>query len=142
MLPPERFARVWMIALIVVFALYFGALQVLIAEQVDLTFLRRMGLLALALGSLGIIAAGTWAWLRLRRGEGEAPDERDRDIERRANQIGYYVLMAGFIYVGGMLPFTAKDKWEIVHAALFMIAVAEVVQSAVLIRLYRRGIRA
>lgn len=142
MLPPERFARVWMCALIVVFTLYFGTLQILIAEQVDLSFLQRIGLLALALGSLGIIAAGTWGWARLRRRDDETPDERDLQIDRRATQIAYYVLMGGIIYTGCVLPFSAKDSWEVVHAALFFIAVAEIVHAGLVIRYYRRGLRA
>lgn len=142
MLPAERFARVWIVALLVVFTAYFGVVSVLASEQIELSLLQRIGLLALALGSLEIIAGGTSAWLRLRRDETEAPDERDLQIDRRATQTAYYVLMGGLIYTGCVLPFSAKDKWEIVHAALFFIAVAEIVHASLVIRYYRRGLRA
>lgn len=142
MLPAERFARVWIIALIAVFTLYFGVLQILIAEQVELDFFRRIALLGAALGALGVIAAAAWGWLRMRRGDDDAPDERDREIDRRATQIAYYVLMAGFIYVGCILPFEARDSWEVVHEALVMIAIAEIVQAGLVIHYYRRGLRA
>ncbi len=139
MLPNERFARVWIIALLVVFTAYFGAYQVLIAEGVDLTFLQRIALLAAALGALAVVALATHGWSWLRRRDDEATDERDLQIDRRAAQIAYYVLMGGTIYTGCVLPFSAKDSWEIVHAALFFIAIAEIVHASLVIRFYRRG---
>lgn len=142
MLFQEIYARVWLIALMVIFTAYFGALTILHAEGIGLTFLDRIILLAIALGSLGVIALATYGWHWARRNPDEATDERDLQIDRRATQIAYYVLMAGIIYAGAYLPFLAKDPWEVVHAALFFIAIAEIVHSALVIRFYRRGLRA
>lgn len=141
MLFQEIYARVWMIALMVIFTAYFGALTILKAEGIDLTFLQRIILLAIALGSLGVVALTTYSWSWATRSKDDATDERDLQIDRRATQIAYYVLMGGIVYAGCYLPFTAKDEWEVVHAALFFIAVAEITHAAFVIRFYRRGLR-
>jgi hypothetical protein len=49
----------------------------------------------------------------------------------------YYVLIAGTIVVGCILPITERG-WPVVGAALFAIVVAEVVHYAVVTTLYRR----
>lgn len=141
MLPLERFAKVWMIALIVIFTLYFTVIAVMEARQIEPTFLQRIGLLAAALGTLGVIAGGDRILSWLKRDESDATDERDRLIQYRATTIGYYVLMAGMIVVGCVLPFLTRG-WEIVHAALLAIALAEIAQSGLVLVYYRQGLRA
>lgn len=54
-------------------------------------------------------------------------DERDRAIERRSVAAAYYVLIAGTVLVGVVMPFNAGG-WEITNAALFAVVTAEVVQ--------------
>ena len=139
-LPKERFAQVWMAALVIVFGLYFAWVQARHYIQPDPTFLARIGALAIALSTLAVIAAGTHLYLRMRRGDdGEVQeDERDRAIEMRAITIAYFVLMAGICYVGCYLPFE-RIGWDIVHAALKAIAIAEIVKCAVILRGYRKG---
>ena len=140
MLPKERFACVWMTALVIVFGLYFAWVRAWHYIDPDPTFLTRIGALALALSTLGVIALATHLYYRLRPGaDGEVQeDERDRAIDLRATTIAYYVLMAGICYVGCYLPFTTIG-WDIVHAGLQSIALAEVVRCAVIIRGYRKG---
>lgn len=138
MLSRERFASVWVTALVVVLGLYFAALTITHYTHPDLSFLARIGMLAAALGTLGVIALGTWLYGRwLDRGE-IAEDERDRFIEQRSSKIAYYVLMAGIIYAGMVMPFT-NGGWDIVHAALCAIAVAEIVHGVLIMVGYRRG---
>ena len=140
MLPKERFAVVWMTALVVVFGLYFAWIRAQYYIHPDPTFFARIGALAVALSSLAVIAIATHVYIRLYRGEdGEVQeDERDRAIELRATTIAYYVLMAGSCYVGCYLPFE-RSGWDIVHAALQVIAIAEIVKCAMTIRGYRKA---
>lgn len=134
----ERFASVWVAALVVVLGLYFAAVTLVHYTHPDLSFLARIGMLAVALGTLAVIALGTWLY-GFWRGRGDiAEDERDRFIEDRSSKAGYYILLAGLMYAGMMMPFTHAG-WEIVHAALFFIVVAEIVRGVIVLRAYRRG---
>jgi len=138
MLPRERFAWVWMTALVVVLGLYFAGVTSMHYVHPDPSFLARIGMLAAALGTLAVIAIVTWLYGRWRDRDELAEDERDRFIEWRSSRIGYYVLLAGLIYAGMVIPFT-QQGWDVVHAALFFIAVAEIVRSGIIVLGYRRG---
>ncbi|MEL1264983.1 hypothetical protein [Pseudoxanthomonas putridarboris] len=142
MLPRERFAWIWLGALAVVFGAYFTYLSVNADAVAAMHMGQRIGLLALALGSLGVIAALTALLVRNREeGGGLAPtDERDRLIAYRASSFAYYTLMAGIIIVGCVMPFTTSG-WDIVHAALLAIAVSESVHTGLILHAYRRGLR-
>jgi hypothetical protein len=65
-------------------------------------------------------------------------DERDRAIARRGAAIAYYVLMAGTILVGLVMPFSAGGM-KIVSAALLGLVVAELVRGGIIVSSYRRG---
>lgn len=93
----------------------------------------RIGLLAVPLSFMGVVSLGAWLMYR-----GEAPDERDLAIAQRATSVAYGVLMAGFLYVGMMLPFT-HGGWYLVHSALAAIVLAELVHSGLVVRGYRRS---
>ena len=138
MLSRERFACVWVAALVVVLGLYFAAVTMTHYTHPDLSFLARVGMLAAALGTLGVIALGTWLYGRFHNRGEIAEDERDRFIEQRSSKVAYYVLMAGIIYAGMVMPFN-HGGWEIVHAALFAIAIAEIVHGVMILVGYRRG---
>lgn len=137
MVSRERFARIWVTALYVMSMLYVMAHVGLTQFRIEPTFLQRIGLLAAALGGLGVIAGVSWLVVRDRTGTGV--DERDRLIEAKASAVGYYVLLAAMIFVGGYLPFVVADKWEIVHAAIGSIIVSEIVTGTLLLRWYARG---
>lgn len=65
------------------------------------------------------------------------PDERDVAIEGSAAKAGYYLLIAGMIAVGGIMPFTHRG-WDIVNAAIGAIVAAEVLSGLVTALGYRR----
>lgn len=65
------------------------------------------------------------------------PDERDLAIERRSIYAAYFMLLAGMIIVGCIMPFTATG-WKLVNAAVFMIVAAEVVHYGVVAFSYRK----
>jgi hypothetical protein len=64
-------------------------------------------------------------------------DERDEAIKRRSLASAYYVLIFGMIQVGCIMPFMFKG-WSLVHAAIFMIVVAEIIRLSVTVVSYRR----
>ncbi len=65
------------------------------------------------------------------------PDERDRAITSRSITFAYYVLIAGMILVGCIMPFNSGG-WRIINAALAMIVAAELVHYGVIVVSYRR----
>jgi hypothetical protein len=97
-----------------------------------------MLLAAVSLLRVMILGGG---WLLLRNGAPEdartPPDERDLAISSRAMTTGYYVLTAGMIVVGGIMPFT-DSGWKIVNAAILMLVIAEGAQHAIVAVSYRR----
>jgi hypothetical protein len=79
-------------------------------------------------------------WLRLRHPDDalQPADERDRAIDRCALAAAYYVLIAGVIATGCVLPFLATG-WQLVNAAVSAIVLAELVHYATAVVCYRRG---
>ncbi len=132
----ERFAWVWVGSLVAIFAAYFLVVAAQ-AQGGDPPPLVRIGTLAIALSTLGVVAFGTWL---LGRRHADGVDERDLLIERRSSAAAYNVLMACMVVVGCVMPFGAGG-WRIVHAALLSIALSEVVHHGMIILGYRRGWR-
>lgn len=102
--------------------------------------LPQLWLLALAAGGNGVLHILGRIGLRIAApDDARAPaDERDRDIERRSISVAYYVMMAGMILVGMVMPFTTSG-WEIVNAALLAIVLAEITQNGLAAWSYRRS---
>jgi hypothetical protein len=100
------------------------------------------------LGFYGLVAgiqlilqgAGRW-WFAYREREYgvQPPDERDRAIEYRSIRVAYFVLIGGMILVGCVMPFNSQG-WQIINAAIAMIAVAELVHYGIVIVSYRRQV--
>jgi hypothetical protein len=72
------------------------------------------------------------------KAERRRPDERDRAISRRGAAAAYYVLMAGTIATGVVMPFTDTGV-TIANTALFAIVLAELVHATTMLVSYRRG---
>lgn len=134
----EQFSWVWLATLVVAYGAYFTAVAMLGRPT---PFLANFGLLAAVTLSTAAIAGGA-TWLIRRRFKGARPveDERDRAIEQRSSAAAYVVLMGGMIVVGCIMPFQASG-WDVVHAAVFAIVLAELVHHGVIVAGYRRGWR-
>lgn len=65
-------------------------------------------------------------------------DERDRAIARRGASAGFYVLMAGTILVGVVMPFTEPAP-RIVNTTLLALVIAQAISLVLVIMSYRRG---
>jgi hypothetical protein len=135
----EKTAWLSLLAMAVTFGPYFTMTAMRSLPNEAMPNLRQLGLFAVtAIVQLLILGGGH---LFLRRGavqEARMPlDERDQAIMRRSVSSAYYVLIAGMILVGCVMPFTSSG-WKIINAALFMIITAEVVHYGVVVFSYRR----
>ena len=65
-------------------------------------------------------------------------DERDKAIARRGASAGFYVLMAGTILVGVVMPFTEPAP-KIVNTTLLALVIAQAVSLVLILLSYRRG---
>lgn len=99
-----------------------------------------MGLFAIAATTQMLLLAGGHLWLRLRwPADAGAPiDERDRAIALRAVRSAYYILIAGMIIVGCVLPFTTGG-WQLINTAIAVLAAVQCVHYGIVIWCYRRG---
>jgi hypothetical protein len=133
----EKIAWLSLIAMGVTFGPYFAIVASLHREP--LPDLRQLGQLAVAAIAQMLILGLGRLYIRYRSPD-EArtpPDERDRAIASRSISSAYYVLIAGMILVGCVMPFNLSG-WTIINAALFMIVAAEVVHYGVIVVSYRR----
>ena len=110
------------------------------APRERLPDLGTMGWFALTVGCQAVILAVGHGVLRWRHAaDARAPaDERDRAISRRSLGAAYYVLIAGVILVGCVMPFQSAG-WRLINAAVAAIVLAEVVRYGVAAYCYRRG---
>jgi hypothetical protein len=102
--------------------------------------LRLIGLFA-AVSVLRVVILGLGSlWFRLSSpDDARAPaDERDRAVSRRATSIAYFVLMAGALATGCILPFYTGG-WDIVGATILVVVLAEIARCSLVVVGYRRG---
>lgn len=135
----EKIAWLCLTAMVLAYGAYFTLAAQLAAQGVDRTpaFIALLGVV-LGAQALVVIVASIAMALQSRR-EAQAPaDERDRAIARRGAASAYYVLLIGMILVGCVMPFRDRG-WVIINAALFMLALAEIVRYAIIVASYRRG---
>lgn len=120
--------------------LAYGAYFVALGQLKPQSALPMLALFAAATAVRLVILGVGYLVLALRAGgDARAPaDERDRSIARRGAATAYYVLMAGMLLVGMVMPFY-ENGLTIVNAALAAIVVAEIVSYATIIASYRRG---
>src|ERR1700760_602795 len=101
------------------------------------TLLQRIACLAAMACTHAALYVGGLVWLKLRerREDGLFADERDLAIDARAMRGAYYVLLAGAITVGMVMPF--KDSgWTIVNASLLVVVLSEVLRNVLILRDY------
>jgi hypothetical protein len=135
----EKTAWLSLLAMLVTFGPYFTTIAIRSLPSEPMPNLSQLGLLAVtAISQMLILGIGH---LYLRRGsmhDAHMPlDERDQAITRRSVSSAYYVLIAGMILVGCVMPFKSSG-WSIINAALFMIIAAEAVHYGVVVLSYRR----
>jgi hypothetical protein len=135
----EKIAWLTLVTMVVAYGIYFGIVgpAARFGEGRMLDIIWSFGLIATAHAIAMIV--GSILIAILSRKEASAPaDERDRAIARRGGTIGYYVLMAGTILVGVVMPFS-EPPWKIVNTALLAIVIAGVACQVVILWSYRRG---
>ncbi len=135
----EKSAWLALAAIVLTFTPYFGIVIAGVLPAQPMPDLRQLGLYAVAaVARMLILGIGTLALRRNAPEEARLPlDERDLTINRRAMSVAYYVLMAGMILVGCVMPFVASG-WDIVNAGLAMIVAAELVNYGLVVASYRR----
>lgn len=136
MVAREQFAWVWLLTLVVTYVAYFTAVEL----SGEAPFPTRILMFAATTIAQVVIIAVASAVIALRHRNELSGDERDRAIDHRASAIAYQVLLCGVILVGCLMPFSHAG-WDIFNAAVFVIALAEIVRHALIVTSYRRGIR-
>ncbi|WP_447750763.1 hypothetical protein [Sphingopyxis fribergensis] len=134
----EKTSWLILVAMVLAYGLYFG---LVIAGHPAGTSLFAMlwlfGPIAATQGVIVIIGS-IYLAIEARKSPRARIDERDRAIAARGARASYYVLMAGTILVGVVMPFS-EPAIEIVNTALFAIVLAELVGLLVVVTSYRRG---
>jgi hypothetical protein len=134
----EQFSWVWLVILLATYIPYFGFVGWLSTEG-EVSFVTNIVAFASAtIAQIALIAVAS-AVIALRTGDPNKLDERDRAIAHRAANVAYHVLMAGVILVGCLMPFN-HAAWEIFQAAVFAIALSEIVRLVLVVRAYRAGV--
>lgn len=100
------------------------------------TPLWKFGVLAIVAGlhAIGYIAGELV--MRVRREEGPQKDERDDAIDARAARAAYFLLLAGTMLTGMVMPFT-DSGWKVVNTALLFIVLSETLRVVLTVRGYR-----
>lgn len=135
----EKAAWLTLLTMAVAYSIYFillaGRLQDGPPAMVELIWM--FGAVA---GTQAIVVLLLHIALRLRSGaESRAPaDERDRAIARHGTSRAYYVMLAGLVIVGVVMPF-GSPHWKIVNTAFLVIVMAEAVRLITIVRSYRGG---
>lgn len=135
----EKLAWLSLVAMAVTYGPYF-TLAALTPPTTALPDLSRLGVFAAtALSHMVIILVGRLYFMARSPEDARAPaDERDLAIERRSKTTAYFLLMAGLIMVGVVMPFTAGG-WIIVNAALATIVGVEILRDGLIVLGYRRS---
>ncbi|HEY0076656.1 MAG TPA: hypothetical protein VGB77_21375 [Abditibacteriaceae bacterium] len=134
----EKIAWLYLIAMAATFGPYFTVVAANPPGEA-LPNLRQLGLYAVTACVQMLILGVGHLYLRCVSPQ-EAhtpPDERDLAIMRNSVSSAYYVMIAGMILVGGIMPFTSRG-WSIVNAAIAMIAIAQIVSNGIAVLSYRR----
>ena len=134
----EKVAWLSLIAMAVTFGPYF-VIAGLSSSDGGLPGLRLLASFgAAAVAQALVLGLGRWYLRHTSPLDARTPrDERDRAIDRRAVTMAYYVLIAGMVVVGVVMPFNAGG-WEIINAALLAVITAEVVHYGWAVASYRR----
>ena len=119
-----------------VYCIYFS-IQIGFPDRLS-TMLERIGCLALvaSIHAVGYVI-GLLVIKRREAGEPFLEDERDRAIDGRATRTAYFILLAGMIVVGMVMPFN-NGGWKLVNTALLVIVLSETARYALILIGYRQ----
>lgn len=137
----EQFSWAWLIILAATYVPYFAAVVWLRQGAAEPSYPTQIWLFGVTAVAQVVLIAIASAVIALRTGDPNVLDERDRSIAHRAAATAYSVLIAGIITVGCLMPFN-RSGWDIFHAAVFAIALAEGVRLVMVVHAYRRGLHA
>ena len=134
----EKTSWLMLVAMLVAYGLYFGL--VIAGHPAGTSRFAMLWLFGPIAATQGLVVMAGYAWLAIEARKSPRPriDERDRVIAARGARISYYVLLAGTILVGVVMPFT-DPPMRIVNSALFAIVLAELAGLIVIVTSYRRG---
>lgn len=96
-------------------------------------------LISLLILVLGQVVLRLIAWMMSGRDERAARDERELQIQWRANSMAYYVLLLGLLIVGVFLHLVRMSVPELISYLLLCIGVATVASAIAQIIMLRRG---
>ncbi len=135
----EKIAWVSLIAMALPYGFYFTMVSLNAPVGQDLPNLPMLRLFVITALTHAIILGVGYVYLRKKSPQdARAPlDERDIAIKHRAIKSAYYVLIAGMILVGCIMPFT-ESGWSIVNPALLMIVISLVVCDSLIVYNYRK----
>src|SRR6202161_2824187 len=111
----EKLAWLSLTAMALTFGPYFAIAGRASVMDKPMPNLHLLWLYAIAAGVQLVIQGAGRLWLRhneQRQGDLQPPDERDRAIEYRSVRAAYWVLIAGTILVGCVMPFSSSG-WRI-----------------------------
>ncbi len=134
----EKTSWLILIAMVLAYTLYFGLIIAGHPAGASLfAMLWLFGPIA-ARQAVIVIIGHIYLAIEARQSPRARIDERDRAIAARGARISCYVLMAGTILVGVVMPFSDLPL-KIVNTALFAIVLAELAGLLVIVTSYRRG---
>lgn len=134
----EKTAWLTFVTMVMAYALYFGLVASgHPAANALFPMLWLFGTIA-TIHALVVVTGWTAMTLMTPKAERVPVDERDRAIKRRGASAAYYVMMAGMILVGVIMPFTDTPV-KIANTALLAIVIAEAVNRGIVLLSYRRG---
>ena len=134
----EKASWLMLVTMLLAYCLYFGL--VLAGHPAGYDKFAMLWLFGTIATTQAVVVIVGYIWLtaEARKRPHIRVDERDRAIAARGMRISYYVLLAGTILVGAIMPFT-EPPMQIVNTALFAIVIAELTRSIVVVTSYRRG---
>ena len=133
----EKTAWLTLICMAVAYGIYFPLMAFRQTPPTLFDILWSFGTIA-GLQAVAVIIGHIVLAAQAPRGVGRRPDERDQAIARRGASAGFYVLMAGTILVGVVMPFSEPPA-KIVNTALLAIVIAQAVSLILIVTSYRRG---
>lgn len=132
----EKTAWLTLACMVVAYGIYFPMMALRETPPTLFDILWAFGIIA-GLQAVAVIVGSIVLAIRTEPAARRA-DERDRAIARRGASAGFYVLMAGTILVGVVMPFTEPAP-KIVNTTLLALVIAQAVSLVLVLASYRRG---